>query len=93
MLRGFPLGNSILPQTKLKVKEVFIIAKTKREIQRYYEKRTGYAAQTKYAAANYENITLRVKKGAREKIKARAEGLGKSLNGYICDLIKNDMND
>ncbi len=67
------------------------MAKTKREIQRDYEKRTGYAAQSKYVAANYENITLRVKKGEREKIKAHAEGLGKSLNRYIGDLIKEDM--
>lgn len=69
------------------------MAKTKREIQRDYEKRTGYAAQTKYAAANYENITLRVKKGEREKIKSHAQEIGKSLNAYICDLIKKDMNE
>lgn len=68
------------------------MAKTKREIQRDYEKRTGYAAQLKYAAASYENITLRVKKGEREKIKARAQEIGKSLNRYICDLIKKDLN-
>ena len=32
-----------------------------------------------------------VKKGDRELIKAHAESQGKSLNGYINDLIKADM--
>lgn len=33
-------------------------AKTKNEIQRDYEKRTGYAAQAKYAKANITRINL-----------------------------------
>lgn len=69
------------------------MTKTKREIQRDYEKRTHFAAQNRYNKKAYDTLSIRVRKGEREKIKARAEGLGKSLNGYICDLIKNDMND
>lgn len=67
------------------------MAKTKREIQKDYEKRTNFAAQKKYNKENYDNLTIRVKRGEREKIKAHAEGLGKSLNRYICDLIREDL--
>lgn len=45
----------------------------------------------KYKAKNYDRIALEVKKGNREKIKQYAESKGKSLNGYIKNLIKTDM--
>lgn len=48
-------------------------------------------ATAKYEKNNYDDIRLRVKKGERELIKAHAEKQGKSLNAYINDLIKADM--
>lgn len=48
-------------------------------------------ATAKYEKNNYDDVRLRVKRGDREKIKAYAESIGKSLNGYINDLIKADM--
>lgn len=69
------------------------MAKTKKEIQKDYLKRSGYAPINSYNKKAYDDIKVRVKKGEREKIKAHAEGLGKSLNSYIYDLIKSDMND
>ena len=49
-------------------------------------------ASNKYQAKAYDRIALLVKKGDRELIKAYAESQGKSLNGYINDLIQADMN-
>ena len=48
-------------------------------------------ASNKYQSKAYDRIALLVKKGDRELIKAHAESQGKSLNGYINDLIKADM--
>lgn len=48
-------------------------------------------ANSKYTAKAYDDIKVRVAKGNREKIKQFAESKGKSLNGYITDLIKKDM--
>lgn len=54
-------------------------------------KRTGYAPIEKYNKKTYDALKLRVKKGEREIIKARAAQLGKSLNGYVYGLIKEDL--
>ena len=48
-------------------------------------------ANRKYNDNTYEQLKVLVHKGEREKIKAYAESQGKSLNGYINDLIKADM--
>lgn len=48
-------------------------------------------AVNKYNLKSYDNVQIRVAKGDRDKIKAYAESQGKSLNGYINDLIKADM--
>ncbi len=45
----------------------------------------------KYHKKAYEDIRLRVKAGEKDKIKSHAESKGMSLNAYINDLIKNDM--
>ena len=45
----------------------------------------------KYNAKAYDRIALQVYKGERDKIRAYAESIGKSLNGYINDLIVSDM--
>lgn len=48
-------------------------------------------ANRKYNEKAYDRIALSVKKGDRERIRAHAESKGMSLNGYINDLIKKDM--
>jgi uncharacterized protein (DUF1778 family) len=54
------------------------------------------AAQRK-AADKYikglDEIRVRVGKGEREMLKAHAASKGMSLNSYICDLIRQDMED
>lgn len=51
----------------------------------------GNKASQRYQKKAYDRITLRVKKGELEIIKAFAESKGMSLNGYIVDLINKDM--
>ena len=48
-------------------------------------------ANDKYNAKAYDQLITRVHKGQREQITAHAASLGKSLNGYINDLIAADM--
>lgn len=51
-----------------------------------------YAAyRRKFKAENYDTISITVKKGLKDDIKDYALTQGKSLNGYINDLIKKDM--
>lgn len=49
-------------------------------------------AVNKYIKNNYDTTVVRFKKGELDKIKSHAEQQGKSLNAYINDLIKADMN-
>ena len=44
------------------------IAKSKLEIQKDYEKRTGYAAQKKYDAENLIRVTFRLNKKTDDDI-------------------------
>ena len=55
-----------------------------------YTAATNKAVQ-KYNKKAYDNIYLRVKKGEAEAIKAHADSKGLSLNAYINELIKRDM--
>lgn len=48
-------------------------------------------ATTKYNAKAYDRIEIKVKKGQKEIIQKRAELLNKSVNGYITDLIEEDL--
>ena len=48
-------------------------------------------ATAKYCKKSYDTTIVRFKKGDLELIKAHAESQGKSVNGYINDLIKADM--
>lgn len=48
-----------------------------------YQKR----AVKKYQDANYEFIKVRLNKGEKDQIKAKAEEQGKSINQYIRDCI------
>lgn len=43
--------------------------------------------KNKYAAENYERISLSVQKGQKAIIKAHADKKGESLNGFICRAI------
>lgn len=50
---------------------------------------------TKYKNAfqkeNYDRLIINVPKGQKERIREHAERKGKSINGYVVDLIKKDM--
>ena len=48
-------------------------------------------ATAKYNAKAYDRIEIKVKKGQKENIQKRAELLNKSVNGYITDLIEEDL--
>ncbi|MBO6255295.1 MAG: hypothetical protein J6O49_16915 [Bacteroidaceae bacterium] len=48
-------------------------------------------ATAKYKSKAYDKIELRVRKGDRDIIKARAEKLGMSVNEYLNDLITKDL--
>lgn len=49
-------------------------------------------ATRKYNLKSYDRIEINVYKGEKEKIKKRAEKLGKSVNQYITDMIREDLN-
>lgn len=55
------------------------------------EKFNPTAYKNKFISKQYDRINLTVPKGDKEKIKAYAESMGKSVNGYINDLIQDDM--
>lgn len=48
-------------------------------------------AQNKYIAKAYDRINLTVPKGRQMDIKAHAEKIGESVNGYINTLLRADM--
>ena len=47
-------------------------------------------ATANYERKNYDKILLRLKKGTKEKI-IKKIGENASINGYIADLINNDL--
>ena len=49
--------------------------------------------QNDYSRKNYDKILLTMPKGKKDRVKARADELGKSTNGYINGLIDEDMRD
>lgn len=53
--------------------------------------KTAAEMKNAYAKKAYDDIRLQVKKGQKEKIRARADALGMSLQGYINKLIDEDM--
>lgn len=53
--------------------------------------KTSAAVKNKWNDKAYDRINLTVPKGEKDKIKAYAESKGKSVNGYIYDLIQKDM--
>ena len=53
--------------------------------------KTSWQVKQKYNDKAYDKIYLTVPKGDKDKIKAYAESKGKSVNGYINELIEEDM--
>lgn len=49
------------------------------------------AYNNQFNANAYDRITLTVPKGKKDEIKAHAESLGESVNGYLWRLIQEDM--
>ena len=45
---------------------------------------------SRYEAANYDKILVRLPKGQRETVKAQADAAGKSLNAYLIGLIERE---
>ncbi len=71
-------------------KEVNIIAKSKNEIQREYEKRTGYAAQAKYKKNTTKQIALQLNLKTDIDILQKLEEV-QNKQGYIKKLIRDDI--
>lgn len=54
--------------------------------------KTSTESKRKYNNKAYDRITLCVKKGMKDELKAYAESIGMSLNGYLNQLIDDDRN-
>lgn len=54
--------------------------------------KTSAAVKNRWNAANYDRLAVMVPKGDKDKIKAKAESQGESINSYINRLISDDMN-
>lgn len=50
-----------------------------------------YRRQNEYNAAKYDKISLMLPKGSKEKIKAAAAGKNMSVNAFITELIKKEL--
>ena len=48
-------------------------------------------ATTKYEAAKYDKILVRIPKGERAEVQAAADAAGESLNAYIVGAVKQRM--
>ena len=48
-------------------------------------------ANAKYKAKAYDKIELRLYKGDRDVVKAKAESEGKSVNAYILELLTREI--
>lgn len=64
--------------------------KTKREIQKDYEKRTGYAAQARYKAKNVKAFRFECIKTTEKDIIDKLESVP-NKSGYIKSLIRADI--
>lgn len=49
---------------------------------------TSTAVKNRYNNKTYDTLNIRVKKGEREKIRAAADAVGMSLNGYVIHCIE-----
>lgn len=64
--------------------------KTRAEIQRDYEKRSGYAAHKKYMAKNVKRMTIDIVTSTESDILAKLESVP-NKSGYIKSLIRADI--
>lgn len=55
-----------------------------------YTKASGLAVD-RYCKKMYDDVRIRVKKGQKAVIQQRADELGKSINGYMIDLVREDL--
>ena len=53
--------------------------------------KTSTASKAKYNAKAYDEIKVRVHKGDKDRIRAFAQSQGKTVNGFIYDLIQAEM--
>lgn len=53
--------------------------------------KTSSKVKEKYNKKAYDDVKMRVRKGQKEVLEARAKELGKTINGYIIDLIRTDI--
>ena len=53
--------------------------------------KTSTASKAKYNAKAYDEIKVRVLKGDKDRIRAFAQSQGKTVNGFIYDLIRAEM--
>lgn len=53
--------------------------------------KTSSSVKDKYNAKAYDELKLRVFKGDKDKIKAHAESMGESVNGFINRAIENQI--
>lgn len=55
--------------------------------------KTSVEVKERYNKKTYEDIRIRVKKGQKAIIQQRADDLKKSINGYIEDLVRDDLSE
>lgn len=55
-----------------------------------YTKASGEAVD-RYCKKSYDDVRVRVKKGQKAIIQQRADELGKSINSYMVDLVRDDL--
>ncbi len=56
----------------------------------YNDKHRAYT--NKYLVEKYDSTIIRLPKGMKEEVKSFAKKQGKSVNGFVVELIKNAMN-
>ena len=61
------------------------------EVERMAISEAQKRAVAKYNNANYDKLTVRIKKGQRDILKAHAEEKGESLNGWIVSAIRDKL--
>lgn len=57
-----------------------------------YTKASGQAVD-RYCKKAYDDVRIRVKKGQKAVIQRRADELGKSINSYMVDLVRDDLSE
>ena len=53
--------------------------------------KTSVEVKERYNKKTYEDVRIRVKKGQKAIIQQRAEELGKSINSYMIDFVRDDL--